>query len=109
MKWPVNVNTQIATQEESKNIKEIEETTRKGMDRIESAVREEAQGIKEDLKTTTHNVTNMIEETVCKLKDQLEEMNQSITTLSSSASGSESSGGKFTTQFIVQYYFCTKW
>ena len=105
----MNVNTQIATQEESKNIKEFEETTRKGMDRIESPVREEAQGIKEDLKTTTHNVTNMIEETVCKFKDQLEEINQSITTLSSSASGSESSGGKLNTQFIVQYYFCTKW
>jgi len=48
----VNVNTQIATQEESKNIKEFAETTREGMDRIESVVREEAQGIKEGLKSS---------------------------------------------------------
>lgn len=64
----MNVNTQIATQEESKNIKEFRETTRESMDTIESVVRDEAQGIKEDLK-----------------------------------------GGKLNTQFIVQYYFCTKW
>lgn len=44
----------------------------------------------------------MIEETVGKFKDQLEEMNKSITTLSSSAAGSESDGGKLNTQFIVQ-------
>ena len=66
----MNFNTQIATQEESKNTKEFKETTREGMDRIESVVRDEAQGIKEDLK---------------------------------------SYGGKLNTQFIVQYYFCTKW
>ena len=48
----MNVNTQIATQEESKNIKEFAETTREGMDRIESVVREEAQGIKEGLKSS---------------------------------------------------------
>ena len=53
----MNVNTQIATQEESENIKELEKTTREGMERIESVVREEAQVIKEDLKTTTHDVT----------------------------------------------------
>ena len=45
----------MATQEESKNIKEFEETTRESMDRIESVVREEAQGIKEDLKTTVRD------------------------------------------------------
>ena len=48
------------------------------------------------------DVTNMIEETVGKFKDQLEEMNKSINTLSSSAAGSESDGGKLNTQFIVQ-------
>ena len=48
----------------------------------------------------------MIEETVGKFKDQLEEMNKSIiNTLSSSAAGSESDGGKLNTQFIVQQYF----
>jgi len=104
----VNVYTQIATQEESKNIKELEETTREGMERIESVVREEAQVIKEDLKTTTHDVTNTVRKETKEIKDRLEEMNQSINTLSSSAAGSESSRGRLNTQSIlVQYYFGT--
>ena len=88
-----------AVREKSQDIKDQLEgelkTTGQG---VQSLVREQAQGIKEELKSATQEVQcleKVVREESQDIKDQLGEMHQSIDRLSSSADGPQAGKGQF--------------